>query len=90
VRQHRTAQHIQRITLCLFWHCSNRAAVHLALEMWDEALRDAERARALSEAAMKRMQRAAGGLYCKSFAQKGAALIGEGSDHSVDHPSMCT
>ena len=52
--------------------------MHLALEMWDEALRDAERARVLSEAAMKRMQRSAGALYSKTFAQKGAALIGEG------------
>ncbi len=56
---------------------SNRAAAYLALGMWDEALKDAERARMLAEDALKRTHKAAP-LYIKTFAQKGEALIGEG------------
>lgn len=58
--------------------CSNRAAAYLALGMWDEALKDAERARALAQEAVKKTHKAAP-LYMKTFAQKGAALIGESS-----------
>ena len=56
--------------------CSNLAAAYLALGMWDEALQQAERARVLADAALKRGARAAGPLYAKTFVQKGAALIG--------------
>lgn len=56
--------------------CSNRAAAYLALGMWDEALKDSERARMLALDALKKTHRA-GPLYIKTFAQKGEALIGE-------------
>ena len=56
--------------------CSNRAAAYLALGMWDEALKDAERARMLAQDALKRTHTAVP-LYIKTFAQKGEALIGE-------------
>lgn len=55
---------------------SNRAAAYLALGMWDEALKDAERARMLAQDALKRTH-TAGPLYIKTYAQKGEALIGE-------------
>ena len=44
--------------------------------MWDEALKDAERARTLAQDALKRTH-TAGPLYIKTYAQKGEALIGE-------------
>ena len=56
--------------------CSNRAAAYLALGMWDEALKDAERARMLAQDALKKTH-AAVPPYIKTFAQKGEALIGE-------------
>lgn len=56
--------------------CSNRAATFLALELWQEALADAERARVLTQAALKRSPKTAGPAYVKTFAQKGAALMG--------------
>ena len=60
------------------WYgCSNRAATHLALQLWEEALRDAERARVLAEAALKRNPKWAAPAYAKTFAQKGAALLGK-------------
>ena len=55
---------------------SNRAAAYLALDMWDEALKDAERARMLAQDALKKTYKAAP-LFIKTFAQKGAALIGK-------------
>ena len=55
---------------------SNRAAAFLALELWQDALVDAERARVLSEAALKRSPKTAGPAYVKTFALKGAALMG--------------
>lgn len=55
---------------------SNRAAAFLALELWQDALGDAERARVLAEAALKRSPKTAGPAYVKTFAQKGAALMG--------------
>ena len=62
--------------MCLPSLCSNRAAAYLALGMWDEALKDAERARMLAQDALKRTH-TAGTLYIKTYAQKGEALIGE-------------
>jgi hypothetical protein len=41
-------------------------------------VRDAERARQLAEAALKRNPKAATRSYAKSFALKGEALLGEG------------
>ena len=67
--------------MCL---CSNRAAAYLALGMWEEALKDAERARVLAQDALKKTYKAAP-LFIKSFAQKGTALIGEG--HQCLQPS---
>ena len=68
--------------MCL---CSNRAAAYLALGMWDEALKDAERARVLAQDALKKTYKAAP-LFIKTFAQKGTALIGEG--HPCLQPSI--
>ena len=45
------------------------------LKLWDEALQDAEKARALSEAALKVTRRSVPG-FIKTFARKGAALNG--------------
>ncbi len=68
--------------MCL---CSNRAAAYLALGMWEEALKDAERARTLAQDALKKTYKAAP-LFIKTFAQKGTALIGE--DHQCLQPSI--
>ncbi|BDA48465.1 Protein arginine N-methyltransferase 7 [Coccomyxa sp. Obi] len=57
---------------------SNRAAAFLALELWQQALADAERARTLAEAALKRSPKTAAPAYIKTFMQKGAALMGMG------------
>lgn len=56
--------------------CSNRAAAFLALGLWQEALADAERARTLAQAALKRSPKTAAPAYVKAFMQKGAALMG--------------
>ena len=66
---------------------SNRAAAYLALGMWDEALKDAERARMLAQDALKKTYKAAP-LFIKTFAQKGAALIG--ACHQSLRPSVCS
>ena len=48
----------------------------LQLELWDEALADAERGRALAESAMKVSRRSVPG-YVKTFLRKGTAMNGD-------------
>ncbi|KAK9825810.1 hypothetical protein WJX74_009582 [Apatococcus lobatus] len=71
----------ERARVCNLYHTelhvchTNRAAALLALELWDEALWDAQRASQLALDAMKRDPRMMAG-YTKSLLRKAAALIG--------------